>query len=191
MGGNITGGNFLGGNFPGGIFQGGLWWVRIFPGRIFLEPFWTFTIEKNWRSQNLSENRSSHQRCSIKKGTLTNFTKFTGKHLCQSLFLNKAAGLRPATSLKKRFWHRCFPVSFTKFLRIPFLQNTSGRLLLGKVNLSERKFEEMHEIWRAKRCKYIWENVYFGIIIFNCLSSTKQSLRFLLNCFVQEIKGFY
>ena len=80
---------------------------------------------------------------------------------------------------------------FTKFLRIPFLQNTSGRLLLGKVNLSERKFEEMHEIWRAKRCKYIWENVYFGIIIFNCLSSTKQCLRFLLNCFVQEIKDFY
>ena len=35
------------------------------------------------------------------------FTKFTGKHLCQSLFFNKVAGL-------------------AKFLRIPFLQNTSG-----------------------------------------------------------------
>ena len=30
--------------------------------------------------------RSSHQRCSIKKGALKNFAKFTGKHLCQSLF---------------------------------------------------------------------------------------------------------
>ena len=29
--------------------------------------------------------RSSHRRCSIGKGVLTNFTKFTGKHLCQSL----------------------------------------------------------------------------------------------------------
>ena len=28
--------------------------------------------------------RSSHQRCSIKKGVLRNFGKFTGKHLCQS-----------------------------------------------------------------------------------------------------------
>ena len=28
--------------------------------------------------------RSSHQRCSMKKGVLRNFTKFTGKHLCQS-----------------------------------------------------------------------------------------------------------
>ena len=29
-----------------------------------------------------------------------------------------------------RLWHRCFPVIFAKFLRAPFLQNTSGRLLL-------------------------------------------------------------
>ena len=28
-----------------------------------------------------------------KKGTLKNFTKFTVKHLCQSLFLNKIADL--------------------------------------------------------------------------------------------------
>ena len=29
------------------------------------------------------------------KAVLRNFTKFTGKHLCQSLFSNKVAGLRP------------------------------------------------------------------------------------------------
>ena len=34
--------------------------------------------------------RSSHRRCSVRKGTLRNFTKFTGKHLCQSLCFNKA-----------------------------------------------------------------------------------------------------
>ena len=39
--------------------------------------------------------RSSHQRCFIIKGVLRNFAKFTGKHLCQSLFLNKVAGLGP------------------------------------------------------------------------------------------------
>ena len=61
------------------------------------------------------ENRSSHQRCSMKKDVLKNFTKFTG---------------RPATLLKKRLWHRCFPKNFANFLRTPFLQNTSGRLLL-------------------------------------------------------------
>ena len=38
--------------------------------------------------------RNSHRRCSVKKGVLKNFAKFTGKHLCQSLFFNKVAGLR-------------------------------------------------------------------------------------------------
>ena len=42
-----------------------------------------------------------------------------------------------------------------------------------------------------KGTRYIRENVYFGIIIFSCLSSTKPCLRFLLNCFAWEIKGFY
>ena len=68
--------------------------------------------------------RSSHQRCSMKKGDLRNITKLTEKHLCQGLFFIAA------TLLKKRLWHRCFPVNFMKFLRKPFLQNTSGRLLL-------------------------------------------------------------
>ena len=35
------------------------------------------------------------------KGILRNFANFTGKHLCQSLFVNEVAGLRPATLLKK------------------------------------------------------------------------------------------
>ena len=83
--------------------------------------------------------RSSHQRCSMKKGVLRNFAKFTGKHLCQSLFLNKVAGLRsllqknlwhPATLLKKRLWHRCFPVNFAKLLRTPFFIEHVWWLLL-------------------------------------------------------------
>ena len=67
----------------------------------------------------------------MEKGVLQNFTKFTGKDQCRSLFFNKvAAGLRPATLLKKRLRHMCFLVNFDKFLRTPFLQNTSERLLL-------------------------------------------------------------
>ena len=42
-----------------------------------------------------------------------------------------------------------------------------------------------------KGTRYIRGNVYIGIIVFSCLSSTKPCLRFLLNCFVREIKGFY
>ena len=40
-----------------------------------------------------------------------------GKHVCQSLFFNKVAGI---TLLKKRLWHRCFPANFVKFLRTSF-----------------------------------------------------------------------
>ena len=65
--------------------------------------------------------RSSHHRCSIKKGILKNFAKFTGNHLYQSL---------GKIYWKKRLWHMCFPVNFAKSLRTPFLQNTSGWLLL-------------------------------------------------------------
>ena len=66
-----------------------------------------------------------------KKGVLRNFAKFTGKYLCQSLFFNKVAGLRPATLLKKRLWHRCLPVNFGKFLRTPFLIEQLWWLLLS------------------------------------------------------------
>ena len=43
--------------------------------------------------------RSSHQRCSERKGVLRNFAKFTEKHLCQSFFFNKVVGLRPVYTL--------------------------------------------------------------------------------------------
>ena len=45
--------------------------------------------------------RSSHPEVFCKKDVLKNFAKFTGKHLRQSLFFNKVAGLRPATLLKR------------------------------------------------------------------------------------------
>ena len=61
--------------------------------------------------------RSSHRSYSMKKGVLENLAEFTGKHLCQSLFLNKVSGLRPATLLKERLWNSCFPVNFTNFWR--------------------------------------------------------------------------
>ena len=88
---------------------------------------------KSFEPRNLEprayEPRSSRQRCSVKKSVFRNFTKFTGKHLCQSLFFNKVAGLRPANSCE----FSEISVNFAKFLRIPFLQNSSGRVLLQRL----------------------------------------------------------
>ena len=108
-----------------------------------------FFFKKDFQPEGLSQSthlvkyRSCHQWCSVKKGVLKCFAKSTGKHLWQSLFFDKVAGLRSATSLKKRLWHRCFPVNFAKFLRTSFLQNTSGRLLLTLVTLENSVVEEV------------------------------------------------
>ena len=55
------------------------------------------------------------------------------KNICERLLLRVFPFMlvcrQPTTLLKKRLWHRCFPVNFAKFLGTHFLQNTSGWLL--------------------------------------------------------------
>ena len=72
--------------------------------------------------------RSSRLEVFCKKGVLRNSAKFTGEHLCQSLFFNNVAGLRPTTLLKKRLW--CvFLWILWNFYEHLFLQNNSGGCL--------------------------------------------------------------
>ena len=127
--------------------------------------------------------RRSPKRCSIKRGVLKNVAKLTGKFLRQSLFFSKVAGLKPATLIKKRLWHRCLPVNFAKFLRTPFftehlwwlllsvnwwlyqnfadfemavrdLQNTKPIFKTTKVNLFiNKKFQKFQSVWQVKICK--------------------------------------
>ena len=66
-----------------------------------------------WHDKNT--HRSSHQRCSVKKGVLKNLANFTEKDLCWSL--------------KKRLQHRCFPMNIAKFLRTSILKNICERVL--------------------------------------------------------------
>ena len=74
--------------------------------------------------------RSSCSEVYYKKGVLKSFAKFPGKRVRRSLFLNKAAALRPATLSKKRLRHRCYPVNLMKFLRTPFFTEHFRWLLL-------------------------------------------------------------
>ena len=64
--------------------------------------------------------RSSRPAVICKISFLINFAKFKIKNVYQSVFFNEVAGLGPATLLKKRLWHGCFPVKFAKFLRTAF-----------------------------------------------------------------------
>ena len=84
--------------------------------------------------------------CSVKKVFLK-FSQNLQKNPVPESILNKVADLRPATLFKKRLWHRCFPVNFAKFLRTPFLLNTSGgcfwnqsHLELDRAKQSQLKF---------------------------------------------------
>ena len=89
----------------------------------------------------LQKYRSRSLEVFCRKGALRNFEKFTGKHLCQSLLFNKVAGLRTVTLLKKRFWYRCFPVNFSKFLKRPSITEYLRWLLL-KTPLNQLTFRE-------------------------------------------------
>ena len=53
-----------------------------------------------------------------KKSCSWTFHKIHRKTPVPFLIKWHASGLRPATLLKKRLWHRCFPVNFSKFLGI-------------------------------------------------------------------------
>ena len=61
--------------------------------------------------------RSSRLEVLCKKGVLKNFSKFTRKHLCQSLFF------------KKETLAQVFSFEFCEILRTHFLQNTSSGCL--------------------------------------------------------------
>ena len=88
----------------------------------------TENVLRPWLMRNLMKVRSSTGSVLWKKVLLKNFLKFTGKHLCQSHFLNKVEGLRTATLLKKRL-ARCFQVNFARFSRTPFHRAPLGECL--------------------------------------------------------------
>ena len=83
--------------------------------------------------------RSSHQRCSLRKGVLRNFPKFTGKYLCQSLFLLKLQ-TSACNFIKKETMTQMFFCKFCEISKKTFLQHVSGRLLL-EIFYSRFKFK--------------------------------------------------
>ena len=124
----------------------------------------TFWCMLPFFTENTRNHRCRHRRCFVKKSALRNFVKFTGKHLSQSLFFNKVAGLRPATLLKKRLWHSCFHVNFAKF-RAPFLSNISGRLPLEAV---AQWCSEEWLLWKATVLKNFASFIKKEIQAFSC-----------------------
>ena len=120
--------------------------------------------------------RSSRPDVFCKKGILRNFGKFTGKHKCQSLYLNKVAG-QACNFIKIETLTQVFPVNFPKFLRTPFLREHLRWLLLvltnfGTTMLHENKIrknkprklfaEPKARISKPKFGKFLWSILQHG-----------------------------
>ena len=90
-----------------------------------------------------SLNRSSCPEVFCKKGVLKHFAKFTGKHMCQSLFFNKVA------VLKKETLAQLFSCEFCKIFRNTFFYRTP---LVAAFDLS-------HILWWLS----LYYNFYFAL----------------------------
>ena len=91
------------------------------PSQTFLKWADTSSIfEKGQKSQKANY-RSSHRRCSVRKGVLRNFEKFTGKHLCQSLFFCRPEA---CNFIKKETLAQVFSCEFSKISKNTFFYRT-------------------------------------------------------------------
>ena len=112
---------------------------------------------------------------------------------------NKVVGLNRCSFIKKRLWHRCFPVNFAKFQRTPFLKNISGRLLLQVVlthsntTLSQEKIYQTLKIpyrpaticWSSRRLKDVFKTclTIFSVTIFRLPRRLEDVLKTSWKCF--------
>ena len=91
------------------------------------ENFFEGVMSQNWViSQNwvvVGKSQVGIKNCmsswTIWKGVIKTFAKFTGKHLCQSLFFNKVAGLKPKACnfFKKETLAHVFSCKFCKVFK--------------------------------------------------------------------------
>ena len=95
--------------------------------------------------------RSSRPEVFCKKGVFKNFTKFTGKNLCQSFFFNKVNF--SIKFIKKESLAQVFSVNFALFLRTPpvatsAFSNTSylyQHFIDFRINMAANKYKWMHK----------------------------------------------
>ena len=119
-----------------------------------------------------SLSRSNRRRCSIKKGVLKNLTKFTGKHLFQSLFLTASGSTvylyrsshwrhfsRITSSRAEVFCKKGVLKNFTKFTG----KNLCQSLFFIKLQPEACNFinkETLAHVCSCEFCK-IFKNTYF------------------------------
>ena len=87
--------------------------MEVFTSATFLLPMYILPISLLIKINFITSQQQSPEVFS-KKGVLRNFAKFTGEHLCQSLFFNKVAGNEPYKFIKKETLAQVFSCEITK-----------------------------------------------------------------------------
>ena len=126
-----------------------LYLLRIYTYLKFEVSFW---ISKNVASSffgysKLNIYSSRYHRCSIKKGVLRKFAKFTGKHLCRSLFFKKVAGLA-CHFIKKVTPAQVFSCEYCEICKNTFFTEH----LWTAVSLHKNIYKKAHN----ERCETLW-----------------------------------
>ena len=134
-----------------------------------------------------SSSRSSYPEEFCKEGVLGNFAKLTGKYLCQSLFFNKVAGLRPSFKNRSNFREHIFyrtPWWMLVFLRLCL----HGALLSRKKHLSKKHLDKVdpkktnldQNINDSKSdiFNFFWWKYYFSFIFIHTFQLTLSELFF-------------
>ena len=112
----------------------------------------------------------------MKMSVLKIFGKFTGKHMCQRpLFYSKVAVLRSATLLKKRLWHRCFPVNFARFLGTSFFtEHLRVTTAFSRIALATDEVRGLYFVRIQRQCS--------RAVLGKCFRDSKQSRKLFKMC---------
>ena len=119
-----------------------------------------------------------------KIGGLINYAKYTKIRVYPGLFFDKVSGFQAATLLKKRRLYRCFPMNLAIFLRAPFLQNTSRRLLLSAARILLKLNKEAIKRCSMK-CVICQSLIYYMKLLENSpksLTQINEGLSFRQSC---------
>ena len=156
--------------------------------------------ENQARTYDGKTDRSTHRRYSVKKGVLRNFAKFTGKHLCQSLFFNEFFNL---FFIKKETLSQVSSCELCEISKNTFstehLRTVASELIKTKIKCclkrkflstmkisSEKKLRTLHKKW-SFFLRISWANPKFLQILSHLLKkslikSFTSFLGFWLNC---------
>ena len=119
------------------------------------------------QEEGLIINRSSHPEVFCEKGVLRNFTKFTGRHLCESFFFNKVTLARV---LSCEF---CEVSKNTSFQRTPLVTASESTIAFKRKSFGDYDVVLLTMLY-LKVPRMVWFHEIFGLSFQKQPSSSKK-----------------